>query len=60
MTFFPIFSIAIGIVNLLLFRVNAKGYVIDAENGMLEFPGGGIKVQNWTSHFNPFICFRNS
>ena len=35
-------------------------YVIDAENGMLEFPGGGIKVQNWTSHFNPFICFRNS
>ena len=34
MTFFPIFFIAIGIVNLLLFRVNAKGYVIDAENGM--------------------------
>ena len=50
---FPYFFIAIGIVNLLLFRVNAKGYVIDTENGMLEFPGGGIKAQNWTSHFNP-------
>lgn len=58
MTFFPIFFIAIGIVNLLLFRVNAKGYVIDAENGMLEFPGGGIKVQNWTSHFNPLYLFQ--
>ncbi len=33
---FPYFFIAIGIVNLLLFRVNAKGYVIDAENGMLH------------------------
>lgn len=58
MTFFPIFFIAIGIVNLLLFRVNAKEYVIDAENGMLEFPGGGIKVQNWTSHFNPLYLFQ--
>ena len=55
---FPYFFIAIGIVNLLLFRVNAKGYVIDAENGMLEFPGGGIKVQNWTSHFNPLYLFQ--
>lgn len=33
-------------------------YVIDAENGMLEFPGGGIKVQNWTSHFNPLYLFQ--
>lgn len=33
-------------------------YVIDAENGMLEFPDGGIKVQNWTSHFNPLYLFQ--
>ena len=33
-------------------------YVIDAENGMLEFPGGGIKDQNWTSHFNPLYLFQ--
>ena len=33
-------------------------YVIHAENGMLEFPGGGIKVQNWTSHFNPLYLFQ--
>ena len=25
---------------------------------MLEFPGGGIKVQNWTSHFNPLYLFQ--
>lgn len=55
---FPYFFIAIGIVNLLLFRVNAKGYVIDTENGMLEFPGGGIKAQNWTAHFNPLYLFQ--
>lgn len=55
---FPYFFIAIGIVNLLLFRVNAKGYVIDTENGMLEFPGGGIKAQNWTSHFTPLYLFQ--
>lgn len=55
---FPYFLIAIGIVNMLLFRVNAKGYVIDMENGMLEFPGGGIKVQNWASHFKPLYLFQ--
>lgn len=55
---FPYFFIAIGLVNLLLFRVNAKGYVIDTENGMLEFPGGGIKAQNWTAHFNPLYLFQ--
>lgn len=55
---FPYFSIAIGIVIPLLFRANAKGYIIDAESGMLEFPGGGIKVQNWASHFNPLYLLQ--
>ena len=32
-------------------------YVI-TENGMLEFPGGGIKAQNWTSHFTPLYLFQ--
>lgn len=38
--------------------MNAKGYVTDAENGVLEPPGGGTKVQSWTSHFNPFYLSR--
>ena len=38
---FPYFFIAIGIVNLLLFRVNAKGYVIASKhgaNGLRQWP----------------------
>jgi hypothetical protein len=35
------------------FIVNAKGYVVDAENDILEFPGGGIEAESWISYFSP-------
>ena len=56
MTFFPIFFIAIGIVNLLLFRVNANGTSSTQKTVCWSF--GGIKVQNWTSLFNPLYLFQ--
>lgn len=47
------FLVALGVLNLIRFRVNAKGYVIDVEGDTLEFPGGGIEAQSWTTYFNP-------
>ncbi len=54
----PYFLIAIGIVDMLLFRVSAKGYVVDLESGVLEFPGGGIKAQSWTAYLSPVYVFQ--
>ena len=46
------FLVALGVLNLIRFRVNAKGYVVDVEGDTLEFPGGGIEAQNWTTYFS--------
>jgi hypothetical protein len=43
----------LAIVSLLKFRVERKGYVVDTENDILEFPGGGIEAESWLSYFNP-------
>jgi cation transport ATPase len=45
----------IGLLFFQVFRVNAKGYVIDVENDTLEFPGGGIEAESWLSYFNPMF-----
>ncbi|WP_347865641.1 hypothetical protein [Bilophila wadsworthia] len=52
------FLIALGVLNLIRFRVNAKGYVVDVEGDTLEFPGGGIEAQSWTTYFNPLHWFQ--
>jgi len=38
---------------LIRFIVNFKGYVIDAENDLLIFPGGGIEADSFLTYFNP-------
>lgn len=45
--------LVVCVLAILIFRVNAKGHVIDVENDRLEFSGGGIEADSWTSYFDP-------
>ena len=49
---------ALGVLEAIVFAVNAKGYVVDVEGDTLEFPGGGIEAQSWTTYFNPLHWFQ--
>ena len=49
---------ALGLLKAIVFAVNAKGYVVDVEGDTLEFPGGGIGAQSWTTYFNPLHWFQ--
>ncbi|MDL2210293.1 hypothetical protein LJC26_05770 [Desulfovibrio sp. OttesenSCG-928-O18] len=45
--------ITISVMLFWLFWVNKGGYVIDVENDVLVFPGGGVEAESWLSYFNP-------
>ena len=49
--FITIISVFASIYCLLRFLVVRHGYVIDLENNMLEFPGGGFEAHTWTDYF---------
>jgi len=49
--FVTIISAIASIYCLLRFLVVRHGYVIDLENNMLEFPGGGFEAHTWTDYF---------
>lgn len=44
---------ALGLLEAIVFAVNAKGYVVDVEGDTLEFPGGGIEAQSWKRTSTP-------
>ena len=50
--FYACICIGLSPVLYKIFRVNAKGYVIDTENDIFEFPGGGIVADSFLSYFN--------
>lgn len=57
---FPYFFIAIGIVNLLLFRVNANGMSSTQKTVCWSFRAAASKSKTGRRTSTPFICFRNS
>jgi len=46
---------AFFILSAIKFKVESKGYVIDVENNIFEFPGGGIAADSFLSYFNPIF-----
>jgi hypothetical protein len=46
-------TIALSFLGFVEFSVNAKGYIIDVENDIFKFPGGGIEAESWISYFTP-------
>ena len=57
---FPYFFIAIGLVNLLLFRVNANGTSSTQKTVCWSFRAAASKSKTGRRTSTPFICFRNS
>ena len=57
---FPYFFIAIGLVNLLLFRVNANGTSSTQKTVCWSFRAAASKSKTGRRTSPPFICFRNS
>lgn len=46
-------ALLLFVLSVIKFRVISKGYIIDVENNVFEFPGGGIAADSWLSYFTP-------
>jgi len=51
---------AVSWISFKKFGVNKNGYIIDVENDILEFPGGGIEAESWLSYFSPVFLMQGS
>lgn len=56
--FLACLAVLFGIVSVMSFNVNRKGYVINVESDIFEFPGGGIVADSWLSYFTPAFIFQ--